>query len=72
MNEDQRNDRYAQMFRLIDCRWVTAYAQGYHHGRAEGVEKDMPEDEDCAFWYRLGYEQGVTDFIYLDEKETEE
>ena len=50
-----------------------AYALGYYHGRAIGVEDNPYDSEDEArYYYRLGYDAGVADYCHENHPEDEE
>lgn len=52
----------------IDEKILTAFGTGYYDGRAHGVEKPFPGEEDdlVRHYYRRGYDRGVFDFCELD------
>lgn len=53
-----------------DC---VAYALGYYHGRAEGVNQNPYDGEDTArSMYTWGYEAGVADYCREAHPEDEE
>lgn len=50
-----------------------AYALGYYHGRAEGVDQNPYESCDPArYWYTRGYDAGVADYCHEAHPEDEE
>lgn len=50
-----------------------AYALGYYHGRAEGVDQNPYDGEDPArYMYTWGYEAGVSDYCHEAHPDEEE
>ena len=43
-----------------------AYAIGYYHGRACGIEVNNYDDSSLRVLYTLGYERGVADYCEYD------
>jgi len=48
---------------------VYVYARGYYDGRSIGVSEFPFEDDTLRHYYNVGYDRGVTDFVYIDENE---
>jgi hypothetical protein len=45
-----------------------AYTIGYFDGRSIGIS-NLPENEQMRFFYKLGYDFGITDYCELEIEE---